>query len=71
MWAGVLTSPSQVNAGHVEVAQLSIQGVIRAITKHTPSFFWGLTYKTTTNANGELVVERGSFDTYVRCNGKN
>ena len=71
MWAGVLTSPGQINAGYAEVAQFSIQGVIRSITQHTPSFFWGLTFKTTVNANGELVVERGSFDTYVRCNGKN
>ena len=71
MWAGILKSPGQINAGHAEVAQFSIQGVIRSITKHAPSFFWGLTFKTTVNANGELVVERGSFDTFVRCNGKN
>jgi hypothetical protein len=70
-WAGVLSSPGEVNAGPGEVAQFSIQGVLRSITKHAPSFFWGLTFKTTVNANGELVVERGSFDTFVRCNGKN
>jgi hypothetical protein len=70
-WAGVLTSPGQVNAGPGEVAQFSIQGILRSITKHAPAFFWGLTFKTTVNANGELVVERGSFDTFVRCNGKN
>ena len=70
-WAGVLPWPGRINAGHAEVVQFNVQGVIRAITKHTPSFFWGQTYKTTVNANGELVVERGSFDEFnIRCNGK-
>ena len=72
MWAGVLPWPGRVNAGHAEVVQFNVQGVIRAITKHAPGFFWGQTYKTTVNANGELVVERGSFDEFnIRCNGKN
>lgn len=72
MWAGVLPWPGRVNAGHAEVVQFNVQGVIRAITKRAPSFFWGQTYKTTVNANGELVVERGSFDEFnIRCNGKN
>jgi hypothetical protein len=69
-WAGVLKSPGQVNAGPGEVAQFSIRGVLRSLDKHEPGFFWGLTFKTTMNANGELVVERGSFDTFVRCNGE-
>ena len=70
MWAGVLPWPGRINAGHAEVVQFNVQGVIRAITKHAPSFFWGQTYKTTVNANGELIVERGSFDEFnIRCNG--
>ena len=72
MWAGVLPWPGRINAGHAEVVQFNVQGVIRAITKDTPSFFWGQTYKTTVNANGELVVERGSFDEFdIRCHGNN
>jgi hypothetical protein len=69
-WAGVLPWPGGVNAGHAEVVQFNVQGVIRSITKQTPNFFWGQTYKTTVNANGDLVVERGSFDEFnIRCTG--
>lgn len=68
-WAGVLKSPGQVNGGPAEVAQFSIRGVLRSLDKHEPGFFWGLAFKTTMNADGELVVERGSFDPFVRCNG--
>lgn len=68
-WAGVLTAPAQMASGPAEVFQVSIQGVMRSLTKHEPAFFWGLAFKTTVNANGELVVERGSFDTFARCLG--
>lgn len=69
-WAGVLTAPAQLNDAPADVFQVSIQGVMRSLDRGEPGFFWGLTFKTTVNANGELVVERGSFDTFARCVGR-
>jgi len=68
-WYGSLPSPGQYNAGPGEVSQFAIRGVIKGVTPDTPNFAWTGYYKSTVNANGALVVERGS-DFSARCLGK-
>ena len=71
IWIGHLTSPYQFNDGPAMVEQWSVKGVQKPITEGAPKFFWTATFKTTVNANGEVVVlnDPGSFS--VRCLGKN
>lgn len=68
-WYGSLPSPGQYNSGPGEVNQFAIRGVIKGVTPDTPNFAWTGYYKSTVNANGVLVVERGS-DFSARCLGK-
>lgn len=69
-WAGVLQSPTQLNGGPGEVLQDAIRGVIRGITKGAPNFAWTGSFKSTVNANGELVVLRDTEGFAARCLGK-
>lgn len=69
-WAGVLQSPTQLNGGPGEVLQYAIRGVIRGITKGAPNFAWTGSFKSTVNANGELVVLRDTEGFAARCLGK-
>jgi hypothetical protein len=69
-WYGTLPSPGQYSAGPGEVNQFAIRGVVKGITPDTPNFAWTGYYKSTVNANGVLVVERGS-DFSARCLGHN
>lgn len=67
-WFGSLASPFQYNASAVEVFQYAIRGVIRGVSKDAPNFRWAGYYKSTVNANGDLVVER-SADFSAACLG--
>jgi hypothetical protein len=71
MWFGVLQSPGELNSGPSEVFQYAIRGVIRGIGNDTPNFAWTGSYKSTVNANGELVVENDSGGFLARCLGNN
>ena len=69
-WFGVLPAPQQVNSGPSEVVQYAIRGVIRGVEKGTPNFAYSGSYKSTVNANGELVVENDTGGFFARCLGK-
>lgn len=70
-WYGKLASPFQYNGASAQVQQYAIRGVLRGVTKDTPGFAWTGFYKSTVNANGEMVVERDSGGFSASCRGKN
>lgn len=68
-WYGILPWPFQGNIASGQVFQYVVRGMIRGVTPDTPNFSWTGDYKATINANGDLVVERGSELT-ATCRGK-
>lgn len=69
IWIGQLTSPYQGNVGPGYVEQWSVKGVQKPITEGAPKFFYAGSFKTTVNANGELVVLNDASSGSVRCLG--
>ena len=72
-WVGKWTAPFQINAKKGEVLQFQSIVNLKPLTGDGPHAIFKAFFKVTVNANGELVVYRGSGDDpsgLLRCLGK-